>query len=253
MSNTLPILIAASIFAGGAGAVATTVLINPGSNAHSSDTTVATGETEFLTAVDVLREENRMLVDRVDALELTAQLAPVGGAPRTAAAIDRSEIEDIVKDVLGSLDTGDGTVVAATPAMQAAVESVLDMREDRERQEREAKRAEAQVKRLEDRIAKLQTDLGLDQNQTNSMRTVLQDEETLRNEARTKMREARDSGNMDMGNLRQVWTDMTDTTNQAVQGILSPSQYEQYQESQPSNRWGGGGRGNTGGGGRRGN
>ena len=239
MSNTLSIVIAASVFAGGVGAVATTALISPGTNADPADGTVATADAELLAAVDVLREANRTLVDRIEALELGAELAPVGfGASRTAASVDRSEIEGIVKDVLGSLDTGDG-VVAATPAMQAAVESVLDMREDRERQEREAKRAEAQAKRMEDRIAKLQTDLGLDQNQTNSMRTILQDEDVRRDDMRTQMREARDSGNMDMGNMRQIWTDMRDVTNQAVQGVLNPTQYDQYQESQSNNRWGG--------------
>ena len=222
-----------------------------------TDSTIAAADAELLAAIESLRGETRGLIDRVESLEMNADLAPVGmaSAPRSVAGASRSDIESIVKDVLGSIDTADGTTVAATPAMQAAVESVLDMREERERLEREQKRAEAQVQRMEDRLAKLQTDLGLDQNQVNSMRTILQDEEVRRDDMRTKMREARDGGNMDMGDVRQMWTDMRTETNTAVQGVLSPSQYEQYQESQQNDRWGGRQRGGTdagGGGGRRG-
>jgi len=249
MSNTLPILLGASLFAGGAGAVATTVLLSPQGGPQAGPTTVEGGNSEVLAAIDVLREENRTIIDRVAALELSGELAPVG-ASRTAATAGRGEIEDIVKDILGAYAPGEGGI-AATPEMQLAVESVLDMREERQRQEREQKRIEADAKRLEDRLAKLQTDLGLDQSQMNSMRTIYQDESVRRDEMRTQMRVARDSGNADMANMRQVWVDFAAATNTAIQGVLSPSQYEQYEASNQNQRFGGRG-GDNGGGGRRG-
>ncbi|MEM1449871.1 MAG: hypothetical protein AAF957_01590 [Planctomycetota bacterium] len=243
MSNPIPLVIAASLGAGAAGAVATTILVAPPQPAETADTT-ARADSELLAAIDGLRAENRALVERIDALELSSELAPVAVGGRTAATTERSDIEDVVKEVLGSLD-GTGTA-APTPAMQTAIESVLDMREERERLERDQKRAEAQERRMEDRLAKLQTELGLDQNQVNSMRTIFQDEDIRRDELRTKMREARDSGNMDFGDVRQMWTDSRDATNQSIQGVLTPSQYEQYQETQQNDRWGRRGGGDAG-------
>ena len=67
---------------------------------------------------------------------------------------------------------------------------------------------------------------------------------------RQTMREARDSG-LDMGSMREMWTGLRDETNQAIQGVLSPSQYEQYEASNSNQRWGGRG-GDTGGRGGRG-
>ena len=95
---------------------------------------------------------------------------------------------------------------------------------------------------MEDRLAKLQTDLGLDQTQVDSMRGIFQNQTVKVDEMRQSMREARDSG-LDMGSMREMWTGLRDDTNTAVQGILSPSQYEQYEESNSNRGWGGRGRG----------
>jgi chromosome segregation ATPase len=239
MSNTLPIVIAASVFAGGAGAIATTVLTAP-SKPAANDASVQTPNDEVLAAIDALREDTRALVDRVEALEIGAELAPVGGGPtRVASSITMSDVEELLDARLGG-DGEDVELAAVTPEVLKTVEAAIELREERQRQEREQRRIEQEQQRMEDRLADLQTKLGLDQNQVNQMRTIFQDEAQRRDEMRDTMRELRDSGTMDRDQVRQLWTDARDATNQAIQGVLSPAQYEQYQEENSNNRWGGG-------------
>lgn len=244
MSNSVPIMVLGSLLAGGAGAVGATILLspNPGPIAKSAVPNVTLQDT-----VAKLSDRIETLADRLDGLERSDDLAPVASPGRVAATLDRAEIEGVVRDMLGSVE---GAPAAATPSLEAAVANVIEMREERERQERDQRRAEAEEKRLEDRLAKLQSDLGLDQTQLDSMRGIFQEQSRKADEMRQSMREARDTG-LDMGSMREMWTDLRDSTNESIKGVLSPSQYEQYEESNANQRWGGRG-GNTGGRGGRG-
>ncbi len=243
MSNSTPLILLGSILAGGASAVGATVLLAP---APQSEGVQAAAGPELLAAIDELNASVSSLNSRIEKLESAETLAPIAAPGRVAATLDRSEIESVVSEMLGSVDGP----AAATPSLESAVANVIEMREEREKQEREQRRADAEAKRLEDRLAKLQTELGLDQTQLDSMRGIFQDQTAKVDEMRQTMREARDSG-LDMGSMREMWTGLRDETNTAIQGVLSPSQYEQYQESTPIQRWVGRG-GDTGGRGGRG-
>ncbi|MGK0481190.1 MAG: hypothetical protein ACJAQ3_001162 [Planctomycetota bacterium] len=251
MSNPLPLVLIASLVAGGAGAAATTMLSSKPA-AASTTSGITQDNTDILAKLDSMEQSYYSMADRLEALERNSELVPVGnGAERISAVAPEIVLEDAVRNVLASMD--DTETVAATPKLEQAVAAVIEMREERSKLERDQKRAEAEEKRLEDRLAKLQTDLGLDQNQLNSMRTIYQDQDEQRAGLRDKMTELRDGGGS-REDIRTIWTDMRDSANTAIEGVLTPSQYESYQESNQSDRgFGrGGGGGNTGGGGGRG-
>lgn len=243
MSNSLPLMLLGSLLAGGVGAAGVTVLLTP---PPESAPNAATGDhLAYVEPLAQLSEQVAALTERLDGMDRTDGLAPVAAPGRVAATLDRSEIEGVVREVLGTLE---GASPAATPALETAVANVIEMREEQERQERDQRRAEAETKRMEDRLAKLQTDLGLDQTQVDSMRGIFQEQSEKMDEMRQTMREARDSG-IDMGSMREMWTDLRDSTNESIKGVLSPTQYEQYEESGAS-RWGGRGGNDAGRGGR---
>ncbi|MFT5732723.1 MAG: putative RNase H-like nuclease (RuvC/YqgF family) [Planctomycetota bacterium] len=247
MSNPLPLVLIASLVAGGAGAAATTMLSSKPA-ATSTTSGITQDNTDILAKLDSMEQSYYSMADRLEALERNSELVPVGnGAERISAVAPEIVLEDAVRNVLASMD--DSETVAATPKLEQAVAAVIEMREERSKLERDQKRAEAEEKRLEDRLAKLQTDLGLDQNQLNSMRTIYQDQDQQRTEFRDKMR---DGSGGSREEIRTLWTDMRDSANTAIEGVLTPSQYETYQESNQNDRgFGrGGGGGNTGGGGR---
>ena len=166
MSNSTPLILLGSILAGGASAVGATVLLAP---APQSEAVQAAAGPELLAAIDDLKATVSSLDGRLVKLESTETLAPVAASGRMAASLDRSEIESVVQEMLGSVD---GPAAVASPSLESAVANVIEMREEREQQEREQRRADAEAKRLEDRLAKLQTELGLDQTQLDSMRAA---------------------------------------------------------------------------------
>ena len=245
MSNPLPLVLIASLVAGGAGAAATTML--SAKPAAASTTGITQDNSDILAKLDSMEQSYYSMADRLEALERNSELVPVGnGSERVSAVAPEIVLEDAVRNVLASMD--DTEAIAATPKLEKAVEAVIEMREERRSLERDQKRAEAEEKRLEDRLAKLQTDLGLDQNQLNSMRSIYQDQDEQRAGLRDKMTELRDAGGS-RDDVRALWTDLRDSTNTAIQGVLSPTQYETYQESNQNDGGGRGGRGNNGGGG----
>lgn len=250
MTNPLPIVLVSSLLAGGVGAVAGSTILSPAPTAAETNTAVGA---DLSSELKDLQAQNRELSNRLKTLEDRESLAPLASPGRVAADGANLNLEEAVRGVLEEMN-GDGTgLVAATPSMQAAVESVLEMREQRERQERDQRRAEAEEKRIEDRLAKMQTELGLDQNQTNSMRGIFQDQDLKQNELRDQMRAGRENGTMDFADMRTMWGDLRAETNTAIEGVLTPVQYEQYQESFANDRGGRGGNDGGGGGGRGGN
>ncbi len=251
MSNPLPLVILASLVAGGAGAAATTILTSKPNTANAESEAVQSDSAEVLAKLDSMQQSYDELLGRIDALEDNAEMVPISTPARVSAVATEALTEEDVREILKEMDSA--SVAAVTPNFQRAVESAIEMRDERRRAEREVERAEAAEKRMEDRLAKLQTELGLDQNQVNSMRTVYQDQEIKRDELRTEMREMRENGTGSREDMRDMWRGLTDSTNESIQGILTPSQYETYKESDSANdrgfgRGGGGGGGNDGGG-----
>lgn len=247
MSNPLPLVLLASLVAGGAGAAATTILTSK-PDASAQTTGVTADSSELLAKLDSMESNYNDLLDRISTLEDDAQLAPIGAPERISATASEAEIEEVVREVLAGPAAASALT---TPELDRRLEAVIEMREERRSQERKAERAAAAEKRMEDRLAKLQSDLGLDQNQVNGMRTIYQDQEIARGELRDKVQEMRDNGTGSREEMRDMFRGLTDTTNEAIQGVLTPSQYETYQESNNNDRGGRGG--NNGGGGRGGN
>ncbi|QDV07757.1 hypothetical protein Poly30_32890 [Planctomycetes bacterium Poly30] len=249
MSNPLPLVLIASLVAGGVGAAATTLLVTPPAQ-ESAASGVLRDNSEVLAKLDNMEQSYNTLLDRIESLEANSEMVPVGKpAERISAVAPETVLEDAVRNVLADMD--DGAAIAATPKLEQAVEAVIEMREERRRLEREQERAVAEEKRLEDRLAKLQSELGLDQGQVNSMRTIYQEQDQKRTELRDKMMEMRDGGGS-REDVRALWVDLRDSTTNQIKGVLTPSQYETYEASDSNDQgWGrgGGGRGgNTGGG-----
>jgi chromosome segregation ATPase len=244
MSNPLPLVIIASLIAGGAGAAATTILTSK--PAPASTQAVTSDSSEILAKLDSMQQSYDELAGRIGSLEDNAELAPISSPGRVSAAASEAFTEEDVREILKEMDSA--SVAAVTPNFQRAVESAIEMRDERRKAERDLERAEATEKRMEDRLAKLQTELGLDQNQVNSMRSIYQEQEIKRGELRTEMMAMRESGTGSREDMRDMWRGLTETTNESIQGVLDANQWETYQESNNNDR-GGFGRGGGGGGG----
>ena len=246
MSQTLPIVIFSSLLAGGAGAVlATTLQPTAPVTAEAAD---SGANDEILARLTALQQTADANAKRIEDLEATPALAPVGGARTEAAGLSEEEVRALISEVAAAEVGEPGTMAAAT------VERVLEQREERERQEREQRRAADREKRVEDRLAKMQQELGLDLGQMNQMRTLYLERDAKRDEMRQSMRQGFQDGTMDRESVGEMWRTMQTEHETAVQGILTAGQYEQYQESGYDDPWGGrfgrGGRGaDTGGGG----
>ncbi len=245
MSQVLPIVLVSSLLAGGVGAVASTMLTSK-PNIAAADTQVSQADGDLLAELRTLSEQNRAIQERLAALEVGSGLAPIAGATRTdAMAVTPSNLKEAVRDVMASINP-DGGPAAGSTQLAAAVESVIEQREERERLQKEQERADAAVKRLEDRLAKLQTDLGLDQSQVNSMREIFQATEARRDGMREEMRTMRENGGS-WEDMRTAMQTARDESNAQIQAVLTPGQFTQYEASNQDDRGRGG---NTGGGGR---
>ena len=131
------------------------------------------------------------------------------------------------------------------PEFEMAVAAAIENIEAREREEREAEREAREIERMEERLAELRTKLGLDQYQETEMRTLMLESAQKFDDMREVMR----SGEMDRGEVRQAFDDIRTDAETTLQSILSPAQYQQYQDENMGGFGGfGGGRPRGGGG-----
>lgn len=246
MSTSLPITLIASLLAGGAGAVAAVTLTSTNSDpveAQSMD--VESAVLDRLVAIEARMDANARAIDE---LASKPQLVPVAGSSRLdmasagATGLTKEEVMALIKETATEELSAPSSVAAAT------VEAVIEQREERERQERDVRRAEEREKRVEDRLAKMQSELGLDMNQMNGMREVYTTRDEKMNEMRASMRQGWETGGMDRTKMREMWTDLRTETDTAIQGVLTPTQFDQYKENGYDDFGGRGGRGGGGGG-----
>lgn len=254
--TSLPIVIIAGLLAGGAGAAATVTLMSPG----GGDASGASAQVEELAQ---LRESNARLAKtlgeyegRLDMLESLGQMVPPSASGRTGDRVAALEFETdqfVTRAELGDLlkELAEEDLAVVTPAARDTVEAVLEQREEERRKEREQERAERMEELRENRLAEMQQKLGLDNNQLAQMRDQMQASE----QAMRDLWSNEDIRSMDREERRDMFTQMREDADQAVRGILTPAQYETYQEEgydNPFGRRGGGAPrgGNNGGGGR---
>ncbi len=252
MSTSLPITLIASLLAGGAGAVAAVTLTSSNADpVEAQSTDVDSAILDRLAGIEAGMNANAL---RIEEIASKPQLVPVSdGSSRVDMAsagqtgLTKEEILALIKE------TATEELAAPTSAAAATVEAVIELREERERQERATRRAAEAEKRVEDRLAKMQSELGLDMNQMNGMRDVYANRDAKMTEMRTAMRQGWEDGGMDRTKMREMWGEVRTETDTAIQGVMTPSQYEQYKEGGYDDFGGrGGGRGgnNNGGGGR---
>ena len=259
MSTQIPVVLVAAVVAGGAGAFATRALTPAPQTETPSGPAALAPDSDLNENVARLLDQQAEIMSRLDKLEVDNAMASAGSV-RVPAADGKSEVDlaALIDARLAELSGSASTGALVTPEFRNMVDTVMEMREEEERLAAEQRRAERETQQLENRLTRMQTDLGLDANQVDGMRRVLTDANERRDQLGQEMRAAREAGvQMDREEMRATWSAYTEETNLAVQNVLTPTQYEQYQESNQNTfgrgrGFGGGGDTGAGGGGRRG-
>jgi hypothetical protein len=135
-------------------------------------------------------------------------------------------------------------------AFDAQVNAAIDQREADRDVERATARRERDEERTARRVERLAEELGLDSSQTAQFATILEDVATKRSDYFAEIRE---NGweNIDRDEMRSTMEEMREDEYSQIEGVLTPEQFTQYQESSSNERGGfGGGGGNRGGGNR---
>ena len=150
----------------------------------------------------------------------------------------------------------DGLSFADMPTGQAfegQINAVIEQRENQQSMERDQDRAERRAEQLERRVERMAEELGLNSSQTEQFAKITGDASEKRNEFFSDMREG-GWGSVDRDEIRSQMETMRDEEISQLEGVLTPEQMTQYQESNSRGMFGntgggGGGRGgNTGGG-----
>jgi len=234
------------------GLVGSTLL---GSSASDSDTPAKT-MTATEAGVDLSKQLDAMQM-QLDNME--RQLEVQSGTilslkDRVSSAV---EMDRALRD--GRMPSGEDFPLAANSmptgqGFDAAVDAVIQQRQQRENAEREARREERRQEQLDARVAELSEQLGLDGTQTEVLAKALNDSSVARNEFFADMRE---NGWGDRDGIRTRMTEIRKQETEALSIALTPEQMTQYTELNDSRGFGGfgGGRGsgNAGGANRGGN
>ncbi len=241
--NAQQLLITAAIAAaaGSVGAAVTTLALcdAPAQAPAASIAPTGAGDAALRAQLDELRTENRDLVFRVTALET-----------RPAPSESREAVAAPVEVARASAAATEPLTAAAVPPTQlhGAVEDALRTIREQEDRDRDERRRQAELERLDRRLEDLAEQLGLAPYQTNDMRTILLAEDEQRD---AMFAQARESG--DFFDVRDTMRELRDQTQAKVAEVLTPAQYEKYQELDRGWGFGGGrGRGGDDEGGRRG-
>jgi hypothetical protein len=147
----------------------------------------------------------------------------------------------------------DGLAFADMPTGQAfegQINAVIEQRENQQNMERDQDRAERRAEANDRRVERMAKELGLSPQQTEQFATIVGDAATDRSDYFSEIRE---NGweNIDRDEMRSTMETMRDDEYSSLEGVLTPEQLTQYQES--NSGWGGGRGGNSGGSGRGGN
>ncbi len=246
MNSTLLPSALVGLLAGGGAAAAVTVALAPDPAPVVSE--ALDQDNDLLSRLDGLAAQNRDLTDRLARLESDSKLAApaaVRSAPNSAE--DLAALQAELQAALDNIQSPVGLPPQKFEEMVAAATENIDARK---REERAAERSAREAEQLETRLAELATELGLDQGQVGRMRDTLTDLNTKRTAFFEEARNGDFAGGRD--EIRKGMQALTEESNIALQTFLTPSQYEQYTESQGDNGGRGGGRGGGGRGGGRG-
>ena len=197
--------------------------------AAASDTQELSNEIAGLTSAnDSLRSSFDLQATRLGQLEdkINSLPLPPAGGPEGLAFAD--------------MPTGQ--------AFEGQINAVIEQRENQQSMERDQARAERRAEANARRVERMAEELGLSPQQTDQFATIVNDAATERSEYFSEIRE---NGweNIDRDEMRSTMETMREDEYSALEGVLTPEQLTQYQESNSNSGWGGGGRcGNNGGG-----
>jgi chaperonin cofactor prefoldin len=238
MSMQIPLTLAVGLAAGGIGAVAATAL-RPEPATQSPSTAALDPASDLDAQLRTFNAANARIEERLMKLEAAVAMA-VPTQVRMPAAVGNEpiDLEALVAEAVAKLNTAPtGAVVA--PEFRKQVEAVIELGREEERLKREQERIAREAQMLEDRLAKLQTDLGLDGRQVEGMRQLFLDTDAKREEMRTAMRDARDGGGANFEDMRSQWQTLATGMDTRMQTILTPSQYDAYKATNPDRGFGG--------------
>jgi hypothetical protein len=252
MANTIALGLAVGLAAGAAGAGVATVL-QGGSPPTTHTASLEPGDdggAGLAAELKAMREANEALQERLRRLEsnalMGARMPVTSGAPQE---VDMDALKSELEQYLASLRSP-----AAGPPkhFEQWVEASMEAIDERQDAEREAQRKAEEDRRFEERLTQMTNDLGLDNIQSGQMRKTLESQRLgfadLREAARA-IDDRRESFTV----MREGFTALNESTTAALQGFLSPAQFESYTENFQDNGFGGrggpgGGRGGFGGG-----
>lgn len=239
MSNQVILALAAGLVAGGVGAVATSALM-PAPGAPSPGNTAAVLEPggDVSEQLRALTDAQSQVLERLAKLEANASMAaPTQIRMPASAGNELVDLDALVAAAVAKLNTAPSGAVV-TPDFRKQVEAVLAMNDEEERLKREQERIQREAQVLEDRLARLQSDLGLDSRQVDGMRKIYQEADQKREEMRNAMRDTRGTG-AGFQEMRTQWTALADAMDQQVRGVLTPTQYDTYKASNQDRGFGG--------------
>jgi predicted nucleic acid-binding Zn-ribbon protein len=235
-STALTLLIAVGASAGVA-ALTTGLLVDTRSSSGSSvpaaaPASAASGDAAAAVAEELrgLREENVVLQQRLDDLEALLAQEIAGRIPIEAvdARMEPSEATmastQEAAQVAALLGDGGGEL---PPAFVASVGQALKEIRDEEERQREIRRAEERAARIEERVTELQDELGLTSYQTGEMRVAL----TTLEEKRDALRQSIEAAGGDRREMFDGFRTVYEETSAELKTILTPEQFELYQQS----------------------
>ena len=231
------------------GLVGSTLLSSGDSDAASSTSTVASSEVD----VDLGKQLDSMQM-QLDNMERQLEVQNGTILSMKDRVSSAAEMDRALRD--GRLPGGEEFPLASVNSMptgqgfDAAVDAVIQQREEKEDAERTARREERRVEQLDERVAELTEQLGLDASQTEVLAKALNDSSLARNEYFADMRE---NGRGDRDEIRARMAEIGEQETEALSASLNSDQMAQYTELNSSRGFGGFGGGGSRGGGNTGN
>lgn len=208
-------ILLASSFAGAVGAMlggALVLVLGPRS-------TPAPGEGDPWKGLEVQAEEVRSLrtalgdlASRLEAIEMAPAPPRAPASPASPVPAERAPAP-----------------VAAGDDLRAAVTAVLQEEREAERRRDENRRAEQRSEQLERRLNRLSESLAMSPEQKEALRRIFAEDEDRRREIGDRV----SRGEVDWTDpaAREEMRGYVESRQQKLQGILTPEQYEKYQES----------------------
>lgn len=170
--------------------------------------------------LDELTRANTALLDRVTAIETQPATVTDTLPVRTAVPNEAdAELRRVTEELLASMESREAP---APHWFQERVGEVVVEQRERERSERQARRDERSAQRIETRLEAMTVSLGLDTRQQSAVREVFVQQQESHAAARGQII----SGDFVGGH--EAIAEMRQEADNALQGILTPVQYEAY-------------------------